>query len=111
MLEDSLWTSIWTGSHPNLCNRKQCFIMGRFASNTDNVAISVALRFCLGPLLSMSYTNDFPNDVKASTVSMYADDTSLSLQPKDIYKINYAMNETLKRPDLWKQGNTLLLKV
>ena len=49
--------------------------------------------------------------VKASTVSMYADDTSLTLQSQDISQLNETINDDLRRLDLWMQGNKLSLNV
>ena len=52
-----------------------------------------------------------PQVVKASTVSMYADDTSLTLQSQDISQLNETISDDLRRLDLWVQGNKLSLNV
>ena len=45
------------------------------------------------------------------TLSMYADDTSLTSQSQDISHLNEAINDYLRRLDLWMQGNKLSLNV
>ena len=57
------------------------------------------------------YINYLPKVVKASTVSMYADDTSLTLQSQDISQLNETINDELRWIDLWMQGNKLSLNV
>ena len=74
---------------------------GGFNSNIGNIDVGVPQGYCLGPLLLLIYINDLPTVVFASTVAMYADDTSLTLQSKDISQINDAINDNLKRLDLW----------
>ena len=56
-------------------------------------------------------TNDLPQAVQNSTVSMYADDTSLCYQSSDIDELNEAINNNLKQLDIWLQGNKLSLNV
>ena len=78
--------------------------MGRgegFNSNIGNIDVGVPQGYFLGPLLLLIYINDLPTVVFASTAAMYADDTSLTLQSKDISQINDAINDYLKRLDLW----------
>ena len=52
-----------------------------------------------------------PQVVKASTFSLYADDTSPTLQSEDISQLNETINDDLTRLDLWMQGNKLPLNV
>ena len=66
---------------------------------------------CLGPLLFLIYINDLPQAVQASTVFMYADDTSLCHQSNDITQLNKAVNNDLRHLDTWLQGNELSLNV
>ena len=57
------------------------------------------------------YINDLPLAVQGSTVSMYADDTSLCHQALNMTQLNGAINNDLKRLDTWLQGNKLSLNV
>ena len=57
------------------------------------------------------YINDLPPAVQTSTVSMYADDTSLCYQSSDINELNETINNDFKQLDIWLQGNKLSLNV
>ena len=57
------------------------------------------------------YINDLPQAVQDSTVSMYADDTSLCYQSHDLTRLNETVNSDLKKLDTWLQGNELSLNV
>ena len=66
---------------------------------------------CLGPLLFLIYINDLPQTVQGSSVTMYADDTSLCLQSQDLTQLNEAINSDLTKLETWLQGNKLSLNV
>ena len=66
---------------------------------------------CLGPLLFVIYINDLPLAVRGSTVSMYADDTSLCHQAMNMTQLNEAINNDLAILDTWHQGNKISLNV
>ena len=66
---------------------------------------------CLGPLLFLVYDNDLPRALKNSTISMYADDTSLCFKPKGLSRLNKALNEDLSHLDAWLISNKLSLNV
>ena len=55
--------------------------------------------------------NDLPRAFKNSTISMYADDTSLCFQSKDLSRLNETLNEDLSRLDAWLISNKLSLNV
>ena len=57
------------------------------------------------------YINDLPKLGLASTVSMYAEDTGLSLQSSDISKLTIALNNDLKLLNTWMECNKLSVSV
>ena len=85
--------------------------MNGVASDMQDVEVGVPLGSCLGPLLFLIYINDLPLAVQGSTVSMYADDTSLCHQALNMTQLNGAINNDLKRLDTWLQGYKLSLNV
>ena len=99
----------WIQSY--LSSRKQYCRVGGVDSETGEVEVGVPQGSCLGPLLFLIYINDLPSAVQSSTVSMYADDTSLCLKSKDISQLNEAINVDLERLDSWLKGNKLSLNV
>ena len=66
---------------------------------------------CLDPLLFLVYINDLPRALKNSTISMYADDTSLCCKSKNLSRLNEVLNEDLSQLDTWMISNKLSLNV
>ena len=66
---------------------------------------------CLGPLLFLIYINNLPEAVQGSSVAMYANDTSLFHQSRDLTQLNEAINSDLSKLETWLQGNKLSLNV
>ena len=61
------------------------------------------------PLLFLVYINDLPRAIQDSSVTLYADDTSLRRQSHDLTQLNEAVNSDLKKSETWLRGNKLLL--
>ena len=94
-----------------LSNRKQFCRVNGVDSKIWDIEIGVPQGSCLGPLLFLIYINDLPQAVQDSTVSMYADDTSLCYQSHDLTRLNKAINSDLKQLGTWLQDNKLSLNV
>ena len=72
----------------------------------NSINIGIPQESCLGPLLFFIYTNDLPQAVLDSAVSMYTDDTSICYQSLDINQPNEVINNDLEK---WLMGNRLFL--
>ena len=96
-----------------LYNRRQfCRVGGGGVdSSTGKIEVGVPQGSCLGPLLFLIYVNDLPKAINCSSVSMYADDTSLCLKSKYIFQLNRAMNRDLEDLDSWLKGSKLSLNI
>ena len=94
-----------------LSNRKQFCRVGGMDSETDYIEVGVPQGSCLGPLLFLVYINDLPSGIHNSTVSMYADDTSLSYKSKDLTQLNEDINDDLRNLETWLKGNKISLNV
>ena len=94
-----------------LSNRKQFCRVNGVDSKIEDKEIGVPQGSCLSPLLFLIYINDLPQAVQDSTVSMYADDTTLCYQSHDLTRLKKAINSDLKKLDTWLQGNKLSLNV
>ena len=99
----------WFKAYP--FNRKQLSRVNGVDSSVERIEVGVPQGSCLGPLLFLIYTNDLPQAVRKSNVSMYADDTSLCHQSSDITQLNEAINSDLARLERWLKGNKLSLNV
>ena len=76
-----------------------------------DIEVGVPQGSCLGTLLFLIYFNDLLQAVQDSTISMYADGTSLCYQSHDLTRLNQAKNNDLQKLDTWLQGNKLSLNI
>ena len=94
-----------------LSNRKQFCRVNGVDSDVGEIEVGVIQGSCLGPLLFLIYINDLPEAVQGTSVTMYADDTSLFHQSRDLTQLNEAINSDLSKLETWLQGNKLSLNV
>ena len=78
----------WFKSYLN--NRRQFCRVNGVDSKIETIEPGVPQGSCLGPLLFLLYINDLPQALSTSSVSMYADDTSLCSRSKDLKELNKA---------------------
>ena len=64
-------------------------------SDPSNITCGVPQGSILGPLLFLIYVNDMPQAVK-SNLFLYADDSCLVFQEKDVIEIETQLNEDFK---------------
>ena len=79
--------------------------------DVGEIEVGVPQGSCLGPLLFLIYINYLPKAVQGSSVTMYADDTSLFHQSHDLTQLNEAINSDLVKLEIWLRGNKLSLNV
>ena len=89
-----------------LSNRKQFCRVNGVDSNVGEIEVGVPQGSCLGPLLFLIYINDLPQAVQDSSVTMYADDTSLCYQSHDLTQLNEDINSDLKKLVTWLEAFT-----
>ena len=94
-----------------LSNHKQFCRVNGVDSNVREVEVGVPQGSCFGPLLFLIYINDLPQVVQDSSVTMYADGTSLRYQSHDLTQLNEYINSDLKKLVTWLEGNKLSLNV
>ena len=99
------------GFRSSLSNRKKFCRVNDDASDIQGVEVGVPHGSCLGPLLLIIYINDLPLAVQGSTISMYADDTSLCHQSLNMAQLNKTINNDLRQLSTWLQANKLSLNV
>ena len=67
-----------------LANRKQRASVGDALSVAAPITVGVPLGSILGPLLFLTYVNDFPSCQLASEIILYADDTVIYYSSTDM---------------------------
>ena len=65
----------------------------------------------LGPLLFLLYINDLPNISEKLTFFLFADDTNIYYESKNLEELEKTVNEELKKLSLWLNINRLALNV
>ena len=109
----------WGGASASLVPRKvrPRFFIVKNIVELEAMALTLATLMsvfqgsCVGPLLLFIYIHDFPQIVKASTVSIYAGDANLTFQSQAISRLSETIHDILKSLGLWMQGNKLSLNV
>ena len=93
-----------------LCNRKHFVKLGNFVSDSKLLNIGVPQGSVLGPLLFLIYINDMPNATRLF-VRLFADDTFLAFQHKNVRKLQKVVNQELDKVADWLLANQLSLNL
>ena len=89
-----------------LSNRTFHVRLNSYMSSAGKIICGVPQGSILGPLLFLLYINDMPQAVEAD-LFLYADDTGLVFQHKDINKMNEQLNKDFHNICLWFIDNKL----
>ena len=97
----------WLTSY--LSDRLQCCKIDGQISSKLKVRLSIPQGSCLGPLLFLVYINDLPQCLANSEPDIYADDTSLTNNEKDLVALENKVNRDLSNIEKWLYANKLQL--
>ena len=96
--------TLWFKSY--LSNSKFKVHINKTFSESGNLLCGIPQGSILGPLLFLLYINDMPQAIDCELL-IYADDTCLIFQHKDIHEIEIVLNKTLSTLSDWFVDNKL----
>ena len=94
-----------------LANRSQYVSCNGKTSDIQNVSCGVPQGSILGPLLFILYINDFSNVSDILYYVLFADDTNVFLNGRDIHKLTNTMQQELLKLHTWLLCNKLTLNI
>ncbi|XP_057316760.1 uncharacterized protein LOC130657775 [Hydractinia symbiolongicarpus] len=96
---------LWFRSY--LANRTFCVSIDNLSSNPGKLECGVPQGSILGPLLFLLYVNDMPQALVQCDLFLYADDSCLLFQHKDITEMENALNTDFSNLCDWFVDNKL----
>ena len=94
-----------------LIERKQYVYLNGYSSECKDVSCGVPQGSVVGPLLFLTYINDFLNVPNMLRCYLFADDTNLYYEAEDINDLEKVINKELKRLSQWLSVNRLSLNI
>ena len=94
-----------------LAGRKQYVTYNGTSSSTKVIKCGVPQGSILGPLLFLLYINDLPNVCKSTNPVLYAGDTNLFINGKNLMELQTTSNSELAEISTWLKINKLSLNV
>ena len=94
-----------------LTDRKQFVYFNGVSSDTLSISCGVPQGSVLGPLLFLLYINDLPNISSKLSLFLFADDTNIYYESKNLEEIEKTVNAELKLLSQWLNVNRLALNV
>ena len=94
-----------------LSNRKQYVSVNGHTSECLNISCRVPQSSVLGLPLFLIHINDLPNVNKHLRFYLFADDTNLYFEAKDLEILQKIMNRELRHVKKWPEANKLALNI
>ena len=94
--------------HSCVTNRAFFISLGTVFSEAETINSGVPQVSILGPLLFLLYINDIPQALLNTHTYLYADDTSIFCQHKDVIEIENVLNKEFANVCYWFVDNQLL---
>ena len=94
-----------------LSERKQYVSVNGSNSNLLSITCGAPQGSVLGPLLFLIYINDLPNVSKKLTFYLFADDTNIYCESKNVSDLMRTVNKELRSVKKWLDANKLSLNI
>ena len=94
-----------------LSDRKQYVSVNGHTSEYLNISCGVPQGSVLGPLLFLICINDLPNVTRHLRFYLFADDTNIYFEAKDLETLQKIMNRELRHVKKWLEANKLALNI